>query len=74
MFEHDWTQESLGPIVETVLEQFGPERTMWGSNFPVCSLSSDYRTLFNAIEALVPVDMRAQVFHKTAASFYDLSV
>lgn len=74
MFEHDWTQESLRPIVETVLEQFGPERIMWGSNFPVCSLSSNYATLFNAIEGLVPVDMRAQVFHKTAADFYDLSI
>ncbi|WP_425038160.1 amidohydrolase family protein [Primorskyibacter sp. S187A] len=72
MFEHDWTEESLAPIVAEVLAQFGPDRVMWGSNFPVCSLSSDYTRLFTTMQKLVPQDMHAAVFHDTAAAFYDL--
>jgi predicted TIM-barrel fold metal-dependent hydrolase len=70
MFDHGWTRSSIAPIVEEVLGQFGPDRCMFGSNFPVDSLYSDYATLFSAISELVPKDMHAAVFHDTAAKFY----
>lgn len=70
MFHHGWRGDVFRPIVETCLEQFGAERCMFGSNFPVCSLTSDYATLFDAIRTLVPVDMQAQVFSRTAEKFY----
>ena len=72
MFEHDWTAESVAPIVETCLDQFGPERCMFGSNFPVDSLYSDYLRIVRAYEALVPDHMHNDIFHDTAAGFYDL--
>lgn len=72
MFDHGWTQETIRPIVETVLAQFGPERTMFGSNFPVDSLYSDYESLVRAYEALIPQAEHAMVFGKTAARFYAL--
>lgn len=71
MFEHDWTEESLAPIVETVLELFGAERVMWGSNFPVDSLTSDYARLFETMQRLVPPIMHGAVFRETARRFYD---
>jgi Predicted metal-dependent hydrolase of the TIM-barrel fold len=43
---------------------------MWGSNFPVDSLYSDYRTLFDALAALVPSAHHAAVFGDTARAFY----
>ena len=43
---------------------------MFGSNFPVCSLTSDYKTLFEAMRDLVPAPNRQQVFHDTAHAFY----
>ena len=52
MFDPDWTPDSLTPIVETVLDCFGPERVMWGSNFPVDRLYRDYHALFTAIWGL----------------------
>lgn len=70
MFEHDWTAASVAPIVEVLLEQFGPGRAMFGSNFPVDSLFSDYRTVVAAFEANVPEEMHQAVFHDTAAAFY----
>jgi len=72
MFDHGWTEASIAPIVETCLYQFGPERAMFGSNFPVDSLYSDYAAIMRAYEALVPSDMQPAVFGGTAAGFYDL--
>lgn len=73
MFDHGWTVESIRPVVETCLDQFGPDRCMFGSNFPVDSLYSDYATITRAIEKIVPVPQHAAIFHDTAAGFYGLS-
>ena len=70
MFDHHWTVESIRGIVETCLEQFGPDHVMFGSNFPVDKLYSDYATLMHAYRDLVPGDMQGAVFHQTAARFY----
>ena len=62
--------DSIRPIVETCLAQFGPTRCMFGSNFPVDSLYSDYQRLHGAYHALVPAQDHAAVFGTTAARFY----
>ncbi|MEM9394599.1 MAG: amidohydrolase family protein [Pseudomonadota bacterium] len=72
MFDHRWTTERIRPIVETCLEQFGADRCMFGSNFPVDSLSSDYAALISAYEHLVPKDAKAGVFGDAASRFYRL--
>ncbi|WP_412550278.1 amidohydrolase family protein [Shimia sp. MIT910701] len=72
MFDHQWTQQSIAPIVQTCLTQFGQDRVMFGSNFPVDSLYSNYTTLFAAMETLVPNDWHAAVFGDNAARFYEL--
>lgn len=70
MFDWDWTPETIQPIVGICIDQFGPERVMFGSNFPVDSLYSDYETLLSAMTSLVPPQMHDQVFHRVAAEFY----
>ena len=72
MFDHDWTAESLLPIVTTVLEVFGPERVMWGSNFPVDKLYRSYGESLSAMLSIVPAAMHKQVFQETAERFYRL--
>ncbi|WP_282153298.1 amidohydrolase family protein [Ruegeria atlantica] len=72
MFDHNWTPNSIRPIVEVCLEQFGPERVMFGSNFPVDKLYSDYVSLVQVCRNLVPAEAHSAVFHETAARFYDL--
>jgi L-fuconolactonase len=39
---HAWTPEQLRPYMETVLEAFGPQRTMFGSDWPVCLAACSY--------------------------------
>ena len=70
MFAHGWQTEDFRPICEVVLDQFGPSRVMFGSNFPVCSLTSDYQRLIKAYETLIPEPWHSDVFGMTAKAFY----
>lgn len=72
MFDHDWSVETIRPIVDVMLNQFGAERLMFGSNFPVDSLYSDYETLVESYTSIVPVNAVDQIFGKTASQFYRL--
>jgi L-fuconolactonase len=49
--EADWTswrRGDLAPYIETAVELFGPDRLMFGSDWPVCTLAADYSDVFNA--------------------------
>jgi len=70
MFDHDWNAESVRPIADVVIDQFGPDRVMFGSNFPVCSLSSSFDDLVERHMAIVPAEHHGKVFHDNAARFY----
>ena len=52
MFDHDWTVDSIRPIVESCIEIFGVERSMFASNFPVDTLHADDDRVWGADEAL----------------------
>jgi L-fuconolactonase len=39
-----WTPEDLRPYFDVVLEAFGPERLMFGSDWPVALLASEYQS------------------------------
>lgn len=71
MFAHGWQAQDFAPITDVMLAQFGPERLMFGSNFPVCSLTSDYARLISAYEDLIPAHYHKHIFGETAAAFYD---
>jgi L-fuconolactonase len=69
----DWRVEDLEPFVGQVVAAFGPERIMWGSDWPVLNLASDYRTWHATAERLLAslsASDRARVFGETAAQFY----
>ncbi len=71
-----WTAEDLKPYVAHVLEHFGPERVMWGSDWPVVLLRASYERWFETAQALVAElapDGADAIFGATAARFYGLS-
>ena len=70
MQDPHWTPDSMAPVIEGVVELFGPERTMWGSNFPVDSLYGPYDRALEGAMARVPVAMRDAVFRDTALRVY----
>ena len=71
-----WTPELLRPYFEVVLNAFGPERLMFGSDWPVCLVASDYVRWYRFVEecaaALTPAE-RQSIFGGTAARFYRLT-
>ena len=71
-----WQPADLKPYVECALEAFGPERLMYGSDWPVCELAGTYQQVFEALnEVLGPISdhERALIFGQTAAKFYNLT-
>ncbi len=38
----DWTAEALRPYLDHLLSSFGPERLLWGSDWPVVNLAGGY--------------------------------
>jgi L-fuconolactonase len=70
-----WQVADLIPYVETALELFGPERLMFGSDWPMCRLAGEYTEVIAAAHhalAGLSVHERAAVFGDTATRFYQL--
>ncbi|MFC3572546.1 amidohydrolase family protein [Streptomyces yaanensis] len=71
----NWRVADLRPYADTVLEAFGPDRLMFGSDWPVCTLASTYAEVRDVAHALTP-DLgdheRAQILEGTAARVYRL--
>jgi predicted TIM-barrel fold metal-dependent hydrolase len=69
--------ESLAPLMTYCIEQFGPDRCMFESNFPPDKVSYSYNVLFNAFKRLsrgYSAAERAAMFHDTAARVYRIKV
>ncbi|MGV9604541.1 amidohydrolase family protein [Streptomyces sp. NPDC003631] len=64
---------SLRPYADVLLEQLGPERLMFGSDWPVCLRATDYTgtvTVAESLTAALSPDESAQVYGGTAARWY----
>jgi len=66
-----WTPQQLQPYVTRVLDWFGPDRCMFGSDWPVSLLASDYAHTVTTMKALVGES--EYVFGGTATRVYGLS-
>jgi predicted TIM-barrel fold metal-dependent hydrolase len=65
--------ESMAPLMTHCIEQFGPARCMFESNFPVDKVSYSYNVMYNAFKRLsrgYSAAERAAMFHDTAVRVY----
>ncbi|MEU8989248.1 amidohydrolase family protein [Streptomyces sp. NPDC048558] len=67
-----WTVDDLRPYADVVLEAFGPQRLMFGSDWPVCTLAAPYGQVLSTAQELTGLDDRTHIFETTAARVYDL--
>lgn len=69
----NWDSETLKPYFEHAIESFGPERLMFGSDWPVALLKTDYprwaATVMDAISDLSS-DEQDRILYSNAQSFY----
>ena len=70
-----WTPEDLRPYVAHVIDVFGPDRIMFGSDWPVSLLAAEgYGAVVNALRTVVGpllgMDGHRKLFHDNGARFY----
>jgi L-fuconolactonase len=76
--EADWqrvTAADLRPDLETALEAFGPERAMFGSDYPVCSVAARYADVYGFVADFVATlsdSEKLGIFGENARKFYRL--
>lgn len=68
-----WRPDDLRPYLDVAFEAFGPDRLMFGSDWPVCLVAGGYARVLEVVEmyagALSP-DERSALFGGNAARFY----
>jgi L-fuconolactonase len=70
-----WKPEDIDPYLDVVFEAFGPERLMFGSDWPVCLLAASYRQVKQLIETYVEAhaaQYKENIFGGNAIRFYGL--
>jgi L-fuconolactonase len=72
-----WDPEDFHPYLDVVFDAFGPQRLMFGSDWPVCLLAAEYAQVVGLMEAYsgqLSAPERDALFGGSAASFYQLKV
>ncbi len=78
--EADWTRwsaEDIRPYLDVVFEAFGPDRLMFGSDWPVCLLAASYRRVNDLIDSYAEYlteTERDKLFGANAVQSYGLKV
>jgi L-fuconolactonase len=71
----DWTPARISPYLEAVFDIFGPDRLVFGSDWPVVTLVADYgawiKTLSASLSGLTRADQQ-KIWAENAARFYRL--
>lgn len=71
-----WKADDLKPYVQHVLKIFGPDRLMFGSDWPVCKLAGSWKQVLAAFTQAcgpLPQTEREKILGGTAVSFYRLT-
>lgn len=68
-----WSESVVVPYLEETLTTFGPERLLFGSDWPVCLVATDYARWFHCVQdwsAKISPSERALLLGGNAASVY----
>ena len=77
MYDNGWDKfgaPAISPYIDGILMAFGPERVMWGSNFPVEKLAKPYQDGLQAVAVHVQEEQREAVFLRSAAEAYGVTL
>ncbi|MBL8794467.1 MAG: amidohydrolase family protein [Planctomycetia bacterium] len=72
----EWPARKLAPIVRTVVDQFGWDRVMFASDWPVVNLGASFAVWVETVKEIVRGDSAAnqkKLFHDNAVRFYGLA-
>lgn len=69
----NWKKSDFIPYLDTLLESFGPQRLMYGSDWPVCLLAAEYGQVYDLaaeFTAKLSPSEQAAIFGLNAQKFY----
>ncbi|MCH7401353.1 amidohydrolase family protein [Belliella kenyensis] len=72
----EWKYEDFIPYLDFVLEQFGADRLMYGSDWPVCTLSGKYHEVFGLVNQYISTlssSEQASIMGENAVKFYKIN-
>jgi len=71
----DWSKEDFTPYLDAVVEMFGTNRLMYGSDWPVCQLAASYQDVFGLVSDYFSSFSKSEqenIFGGNAIRFYRL--
>jgi len=71
-----WKPADFRPYLDVVFEAFGPQRIMFGSDWPVCTVAGTYQDVYRLVADYVQElseEEQADVWGGTATRFYGLA-
>ncbi|OHX66616.1 amidohydrolase family protein [Flammeovirga pacifica] len=69
---NDWSVEQLHKYIKIVVDAFGIDRVMIGSDWPVCKLAGEYSTVMQVVESYFNEEDKKKVLGENATKFYGL--
>jgi L-fuconolactonase len=72
-----WSAGDLAPIIDHCLDTFGPERVVFGSDWPVCLNGAPLADWVRALKEVIrtrPLAQQRQLLHDNAVRFYGLKL
>ena len=73
----NWNRDKLRPYIEHVLDCFGPDRVVFGSDWPVVDMAADYHTWFDIVQDSIShfsVQDQQKIMHDNGVRFYRLEI
>ena len=71
----DYTKEQLDPYIDFILNTFGSDKLMWGSDWPVLTMADNYSNWFDLAMNYCnsfSEDEKNKIFSRNATQFYSL--
>jgi L-fuconolactonase len=71
----NWQQADFTPYLAAIVEMFGTDRIMYGSDWPVCTLAATYEDMFSIVKnyfSTFSASEQKQFFGENAVKFYNL--
>jgi L-fuconolactonase len=72
----NWKKDEFNPYIDTVVEAFGTNRIMYGSDWPVCLLAAPYGLVLDIVKeyfSSFSKNEQDNFFGKNACTFYNLN-
>jgi len=72
---NSWKPEDFNPYIDVVVEAFGVDRIMFGSDWPVCTVAATYAEVYDIVKKYFSgysASEQEKIFGENAVKFYNL--